>query len=255
MNLRSFLAICLFTICCIDFLPGCSKNDSVTNLPAINGANNKVTGYSGKDFLSASNFNSLRIEIQYMPGYQLDNASIDNLTSFLGSIINKPAGVTVSQKQVPAGAKESYSINDIAMIEQNNRTYFNSGSQMSVYVLVTDGNYTDANVLGIAYRNTSVCLMGKKIFENSGGLGQANRTKLISTVTGHEFGHLLGLVDLGTAMQADHKDLPHGNHCNVQNCLMYYSAETTELFGFLIAGNAPELDAQCLNDLKANGGK
>ncbi len=255
MNLKSFFGFCLFACTAIFFSAGCSKSDSITSLPPINGANNKVTGYSGKDFLTTNNFNTLKIEIQYMPGYQLDATSVDNITNFLSSLINKPGGITVTQQQIAAGGKTSYTINEIASIEQNNRSYFNSGNQLSVYVLVTDGNYSDPNVLGVAYRNTSLCLFGKKIFDNSGGVGQASRTKLISTVAEHEFGHLLGLVDLGTAMQTDHKDADHGNHCNVQSCLMYYASETTDLLGVLITGNIPLLDSQCQNDLKSNGGK
>lgn len=255
MNLKSCFVFCVVSVITILFSPGCKKNDSVTGLPPINGANNKATGYSGKDFLIVNNFNSLKIEIQYMPGFQPDASSVDNITSFLSSLINKPAGITVSQQQIAAGGKDSYSINDVAIVEQNNRRYFNSDNQLAVYVLVTDGNYSDPNVLGVAYRNTSLCLFGKKIFDNSGGIGQASRTKLISTVAEHEFGHLLGLVDLGTPMQTGHKDAAHGNHCNVESCLMYYAAETTELLGFLITGNIPLLDSQCTNDLKSNGGK
>ncbi len=255
MNLKNALAGYLFTCIIIVFIPGCKKSDSVTNLPPINEANNKTTGYSGKEFLAANNFNSLKIEIQYMPGFQPDAASVNNITSFLSSLTNKPGGISVTQLQIASGGKVSYSINDIAAIEQANRAYFNSGNQLSVYVMIADGNYTDPNVLGVAYRNTSLCLFGKKIFDNSGGVGQASRTKLISTVAEHEFGHLLGLVDLGTTMQIDHKDAAQGNHCNVQSCLMYYASETTDLFGFLITGNIPSLDSQCLNDLKSNGGK
>ena len=246
-----FMSVIVVTLA----LGSCSKKDAITNLPPINDANNKVAGYSGKDFLAGNSFTTLKIEIQYMPGYKPDDATVNNLTSFLGSLVNKSGGISVSQTQIPPGGKGAYTINDIALIEQNNRIYFNSGSQLAVYVLVTDGNYNDPNVLGVAYRNTSLCLFGKKIFDNSGGVGQANRTKLLSTVAEHEFGHLLGLVDLGTAMQTDHKDLPHGNHCNVENCLMYYAAETTDLLGVLITGNIPSLDSQCINDLKANGGK
>ncbi len=254
MSLKNLFVQYLFLGIAIIFISGCSKKDATT-LPPINGANNKVTGYSGKDFLKVTNFNSLKIEIQYMPGFAPDVSSVDNIKSFLSSLINKPGGITVTQKQITAGGKVAYSINDVAIIEQNNRSYFNSGNQLSVYVLITDGDYSDPNVLGVAYRNTSLCLFGKKIFDNSGGVGQASRTKLLSTVAEHEFGHLLGLVDLGTTMQTDHKDVPHGNHCNVQNCLMYYASETTDLFGFLITGNIPALDSQCKNDLQANGGK
>ncbi|MEP6927493.1 MAG: hypothetical protein ABI834_07645 [Ginsengibacter sp.] len=245
----------LFLFASIIFFAGCSKNDNVTGLAPINSANNKTTGASANDLLTSGNFNTVKIEIQYMTGYQPDAASINNLTSFLGSLVNKTGGITVTQQQIAPGGKAFYTINDIATIEQKNRVTFNSSNQLSVYILITDGAYNEPSVLGIAYRNTSLCLFGKTIFDNSGGIGQASRTKLETTVAKHEFGHLLGLVDLGTPMQTNHKDTAHGNHCNVQSCLMFYAAETTDLLGFLITGNIPELDSQCLADLHANGGK
>jgi hypothetical protein len=100
-----------------------------------------------------------------------------------------------------------------------------------------------------------VVLLGKKIHDNSGALGQASRTKLEATVLEHEMGHLLGLVDLGSPMQTAHRDATHGNHCNNSNCLMYYSSETSDILGFLITGNIPTLDANCRADLHANGGQ
>jgi hypothetical protein len=36
---------------------------------------------------------------------------------------------------------------------------------------------------------------------------------------------------------------------------MYYAAETTDILGFLVTGNIPAPDNNCLADLKANGGK
>lgn len=98
-------------------------------------------------------------------------------------------------------------------------------------------------------------VFGKKIHDNSGGLGQASRTKLEATVLEHELGHLLGLVDIGSPMQTNHKDASHGNHCNNTNCLMYYAAETTDILGYLLTGNIPSFDANCIADMKANGGK
>lgn len=254
MNLKTMCKCCLFLFITLSLLLGCSKKDT-TGLPAINDGNNKSTGSSGKDLLTSGTFTSIKIEIQYMPGFAPDAASINNLTSFLSSLVNKPAGISVVQKQIAAGGKSVYSTNDIGSVEQTNREFFNTSNQLAVYVLITDGTYDDPNVLGVAYRNTSLCLFGKKMFDNSGGIGQASRTKLETTVVEHEFGHLLGLVDLGTAMQTNHKDPDHGNHCNVQSCLMYYASETTDLLGFLITGNIPMLDAQCQNDLHANGGK
>jgi len=234
---------------------GCKKSDSVNGLPAINSENNKNVGASANDLLSASRYSSVKIEIQYMPGFQPDASAINNLTAFLNALINKPGGVTVVQTQIPASGKTVLTLNDIATIEKNNRTAYTSGSGLGVYFLFTDGNYSDANVLGIAYRNTSMVLLGKTIHDNSGGIGQTSRIKLESTVLEHEFGHILGLVNIGSPMQTAHLDGAHGNHCNNTNCLMYYASETTDILGILLTGNIPTLDANCKADLTANGGK
>lgn len=251
--IKNSLSVCLFFG--IVLLIGCTKSSTTTSLPEINAENNKPVGASANDLLSANKYTNLKIEIQYMPGFQPDAASVTNLTNFANSLLNKPAGITVTQTQIAASNKTSLTLNEIASVEQTNRTAVTSGNQMAVYFLFTDANYSQPNVLGIAYRNTSMCLMGKTIKDNSGGVGQTSKTKLETTVMQHELAHILGLVDIGSPMQTNHKDAAHGNHCNNSTCLMYYASETTDVLGFLITGNVPTLDANCRADLTANGGK
>lgn len=234
---------------------GCKKSETIANLPSINAENNKPVGASANDLLSASKYTSIKIEIQYMPGFQPDAASVNNLTSFLNTLVNKPGGVTVIQTQIASAGKTILSLNDIAAIEKANRTAYTSGNQLGVYFLYTDGNYETGNVLGLAFRNTSMSILGKTIHDNSGGIGQTSRTKLETTVLEHEFAHILGLVNIGSPMQTNHQDGAHGNHCNNTNCLMYYASETTDILGVLLTGSIPVLDANCKADLTANGGK
>ena len=252
LPLKNSLSAILFIIL---FVISCSKNQGSTGLPSVNPVNDRMVGASAKELLTASNYNSLIIEIQYMPGFQPDQASLNNLSAFLNTYLNKPGGITFHQAAISASGKASLTLNEISTIEKNSRTAYSTGTTATIYILVADAMYSDPNVLGIAYRNTSVCLFGQTIQQNSGGLGQVNRTKLVTTVVEHEMGHLLGLVDLGSPMVTNHKDGAHGNHCNNQNCLMFYASETTDLLGFLITGNIPTLDPNCIADLRANGGK
>ncbi len=237
-------------------IAACTKSSvSYTNNPnAPDYLHNRAVGASANELLSSGNYHSIRIEIQYMTGFAPEAGAVSHLQSFLNSLVNKPSGVSIIMNEITPSANITLSTDNIQDIEKNHRTAFTTGDQIALYVLLTNGNYTESNVLGIAYRNTSVALFGKKIHDNSGGLGQANRSKLEATVLEHEIGHLLGLVDLGTSMQTNHKDAAHGNHCNNSNCLMYYQSETSDILGFLITGNIPTLDANCRADLHANGG-
>ena len=235
---------------------GCEKyNPEYINNPAgPSSLHNSPPGESASDLLSSATYTTLKIEIQYLPGYAPDEAAINHLTNMLGGILNK-SEITVSMKEILVSYGPTFSTNDLLAIERTNRTAFTHGSEMAVYVLYTNGNSTDPNTLGVAYRNTSVAVFGKKIHDNSGALGQPSRTKLEATVLEHEMGHLVGLVNLGSPMQTSHEDASHSKHCNNSNCLMYYAAETSDILGFLITGNIPTLDADCRTDIKANGGK
>lgn len=244
-------------IAAVILLTSCSKSSSsyVNNPNAPDVLHNRPVGASANEILSATKYTSLKIEVQYMPGYQPDAAALNHLQATLNGLLNKPAGITIITKEIPASGKATLSLNDIITIERNNRTAFTNGTEMALYILYTDGNYSTNNVLGVAYKNTSTALFGKILHDNSGNIGQASRTKLIATVAEHEMGHLLGLVDVGSPMQTAHKDPAHGSHCNNTNCLMYYASETSDIFGFLITGNIPSFDVNCKADLTANGGK
>jgi hypothetical protein len=232
---------------------GCKKDSDNTSLP--DDYSNSNVGASANDLLSSNKFTSLKIEINYMPNNSPDPSAITHFQNLLNSTLNKPGSIEIVQRQINSDNKSSYSLKDIKLIEKANRTVYSQGGTIGVYFLITDADYNDSRVLGIAYRNTSFALFGKTIRDNSGGIGKASLTKLEATVIEHEFGHLLGLVNIGTAMQVNHQDTPNGNHCTNANCLMNFTAETTDILGFLLTGSIPVFDANCKNDLKANGGK
>ena len=244
---KKLIALPLF---CLLFFTQCNKED----ITASNNLNNRSVGASAREFLNSSSYQTLNIEIVYMPGFAPDANALNNLRNFLNTLINKPAGINITQRAIPASGKTVLTLAEIRDLEKSYRTSFTSGTSLGVFILYTDCSYSEANTLGVAHKNTSIVIFGKTVHENSGSVNQASLTKLETLTLEHEYGHLLGLVDLGSPMQVNHKD-PASNHCNNNTCLMYYETQITQMGGILISGPVPSLDANCKNDLKANGGK
>lgn len=237
----------------------CKKNaDSVT----INDTGLNPPGVTPNSFLAFDKYDKLIVEVQYVAGFEPSQDAIHNLSTFLQTYLNKPGGIGIVQKVVPSPGKSTYTLADIKDFESHNRTQLTRDKDkvLAAYILFVDGDYADtagssSKVLGVTYRVGSMVIFEKTIKSFSGGLSQPPTAALETVVTQHEFGHVMGLVNNGTAMLNAHQDTVNGRHCNNKDCLMYYQAETNDVLASLIGGTLPSLDANCVNDLRANGGK
>ena len=153
-------------------------------------ANNKRVGAYAKDILSAQTFTTLQIKIVFMPGHAPDVIALNNLSSFLNMLINKPGGVQITQRVISASGKATLTLDEIKAIEKTNRTTFNNWFNLSLFIMYDDADYSTANIVGTVCKNTSMVIFKKTIKNNSGGINQASQTKLETTVLKHEFGHL-----------------------------------------------------------------
>ncbi len=246
----------------------CSKDNSDKSITDDDGnprtvdtsANNKRVGDSANDMLSQANFSSIVFEIFYVEGFEPTTATINNFRTFLQDRINKSGNIAIELKPIPSTGQSVYTIANIRDLEDAIRTVYNDGNELGVFGVFIDGEYSEntenGSVLGVAYRNTSFVIFEETIKSFSNQPLAPSATVLETTVLQHEFGHLLGLVNAGTTPQSDHQDVEHGRHCTVDDCLMFWTAETGEgLINMISGGGIPSLDAQCLADLKANGGK
>lgn len=242
-------------------LISCSKEDANTTSTSINAvANKQATGSSSNDLLSDKKYTSLVIEVVYVNGFEPSSTAITNLVSFLTARTYKPKGISVIKRAIPTTGKETYTNTEITAIEDANRTKFNTSDQIAVWIFFADGksssDTSSSVVLGTAYRNTSFVIYEKTVQGLSDSPFEPNRVLLETTIITHEFGHILGLTNLGTALQSSHEDSAHPKHCNVESCLMYWSSETGNGIANMVSGGSvPQLDAQCIADLRANGGK
>lgn len=233
-----------------------NNNNSGKEIPA----NDLAVGASANELLSGEEFEKIIVEIQYPKGYALHSGSVTDMKNFLSKYVNKPQGIVVIASEINVPANNEYTDAEIRDIEKNNRTQFNKENTMATYLFLADGDYEgnsgNNKVLGVAYQNTSMALFQKTIKDLSGGIGQPSERMLTSTVLMHEVGHILGLVNVGTPMVTEHQDEAHGKHCDNENCLMFWLAETGGIVDNLLQlSSPPDLDSQCQADLKANGGK
>ena len=224
-----------------------------------NDLNNKPTGEAANDLLSNTVYSKLIVEIVYIDNFKPTTTAINNFKSFLQNRLNK-SNIEIIQRSIGAATKNTYTLADIINIEKDNRQKFTNNQEIAVFAFFANGEYSEntsnSKVLGAAYKNTSFVLFEETIQSFSTGLFAPELSVLETVVLNHEFGHILGLVNLGSTMQNNHQDTAHGKHCDNEDCLMFWTAETGEgLVDMLSGGSVPNLDANCIADLQANGGK
>ena len=100
-------------------------------------------------------------------------------------------------------AKAPYEISEVTQFEASNRSFYNAGNTLALYIFFADGGVTDDTsmsfTLGTAYRNTSLVVYEKSV-------------------------------------------------------QMHWEAESNRITS-MMGGGIPQLDANCIADLQANGGK
>jgi hypothetical protein len=222
--------------------------------------NRQPTGSSANDLLSSDSFKKMIVEVAYIDGFKPSTTAKNNFKNFINNRTFKPEGVEFIEKQIPSTGKTVYTLDEVVAIEKEFRTQYNTNTTIAVWVLFINGKSSKDNnqgsILGSAYWNTSFVIYEETIHGLSDSAFEPERSLLESSVIHHEFGHILGLTNLGTNLQSDHEDAAHPKHCIVEDCLMYWAAENSQgITSMISGGQVPKLDAQCLADLKANGGK
>ncbi|MGJ8732371.1 MAG: membrane metalloprotease [Cellulophaga sp.] len=266
MNLKTtvyfLLIISLFSACSTDSESDASSIDNNNEVitEEMKDRNRKNVGDSANDLLANDKYKSTVFEIFYVKDYKPTDETVENFKTFVTERLNKSKGWEIRLEEITVPSKSAYTVDDIIAMENNLRTQYNTNDKIAVFGIYLDakyaGNTENGSVLGIAYQNTSFAIFENTVKTFSNKPLAPSRTVLSTTVLNHEFGHLLGLVNVGSEMQTDHQGIAHGKHCDVDNCLMYWTAETGEgLLNSITGGQIPTLDPQCIADLKANGGK
>ncbi|MEO1010933.1 MAG: hypothetical protein AAFX53_06470 [Bacteroidota bacterium] len=279
---------------------GCSSNDDGPQAPPVDrSANLRATGASANQILSNSAFTRLQVEIAYVSGFRPTTAAMNNFTAFLRELTFKE-DIEMVFKELPSPEEETLTLEEVVDLEEENRTAYNDGQTLAIYIYFADAPSDSDNeeeglvTLGAVYRNTSMIIYERTV-RNLAARSFRIAVEDVETATlNHEFGHLLGLVNLGSPMVTPHEEIVIGEdgeeegnrHCNVEGCLMRAELQFgiglgnkgifaqglgdtkvhCELSGASVLkmlrsetanglGNTQGLDPLCLQDLQANGGR
>jgi hypothetical protein len=249
MKLSQLRSLTFFLILFIAF--ACDKDEE----SPFNINNSVVPG----DFLADKRYTELVLEVVYVEGYQPTTAGLNSLVAFLNQHLNKPGGITIVKRSIPTPGKTTVDVSYIREVEKANRREVTGGDKLTAWLYFVDAEYSTSTstskVLGVAYGASSIAVFEKTVQDVTGGINQPAASSLETVILSHEFGHVLGLVNNGTSMVAPHQDSGHNAHCSDTECLMYYKAETHVIAGDIVGGGVPQLDTNCIADLKAAGGK
>lgn len=236
----------------------CNKDDDsdeIINNPRAE--NIKALGTSAEDLLSADIYDKLIVEFAYNPGFRPLQETIDTFRQFLEQRLNKPGSILFIETEISTPLVETQSISEIREIEADQRTEYTNDDTIAVFVYFSHANSENdteiSKTLGTAYYNTSLVVYKKTLLDLAAA-PNFDLFTLEATTFQHEFGHLLGLVNLvKDDIHENHEDSEHSNHCNVEECLMYFESNNSQSFKNMIS--VPEFDPLCIEDLQAKGGK
>ena len=251
-------------------LVSCAKDsgtDPEEPNPIDRSANLLSAGSSGTDILTNENFDRILVEIAYVEGFRPTATALDNLRTFLLERTFKE-DISFTYRSLPSPEEETLTLEEIASMETDNRTVYNDGRTLAFYIYFadapSDGDEPSENLvtLGAVYRNTSMIIHESTVRDLASRSVVITVSDVETTTMAHEFGHLFGLVDLGTPEVNPHEDNSYPNHCNVEDCLMRAELEfgsgllsTLEKRAAKGLSELPALDAECIRDLQAIGGR
>ncbi|CAI8163615.1 MAG: Uncharacterised protein [Methanobacteriota archaeon] len=223
-------------------ISGCFGSDSI--LAEKTG----IPGGHAMNCLTSDDFTSMTLHVLYEDGSE--PSSIDLLKQRLVEVCDKPDGITIQQKQVdfentgPWTAEkvrdQRWDLGDDAM----------DGDTLNWYFLFPNGKYDDDSVLGVAVDGSTVAVFLDSVADAEGFFGRPSADEVERSVTVHEAGHLLGLVNLVYTSPYDHEDPSHPGHSKNEDSVMYWAIESTSVGNFIDGDLPTEFDDEDKGDLQ-----
>jgi len=150
---------------------------------------------------------------------------------------------------------------ELVAIAKKHRNVASTRDTVSFYVLFLNGRFKDAdgrtlrNTTGISVRGTGIVALFKPAI-TEGWATPMLPVFMEQTTLIHEFGHAIGLVDVGIPAITRHRDEAHGAHCTNPACIMFFRNDMVKdgvdfLGAHVTPNNGVLFGPECLADAHA----
>ncbi len=241
-----------------------ATNNTTDNTSNNVGTNNTPALTNAQIFALSEPYSKLILEVDYVEGFAPSDIDAD-MVGHLAPLVDKPDGIQIVRDQALASMGEDHvwTLDEVKALFVANRSLELNANETKIHVIFVDGGYAgdtaDSTILGLAW-GTNIVMFEQNI------LNSCAKPILNGRLCGfteqaiwlHEIGHVIGLVNNGAPLTAEHQDPDHGHHCSNPDCIMYWAYEGTALVEALrgklnVSEEATifEFDADCMADLAA----
>lgn len=203
-----------------------------------------VPGAYARTLLQPQRSERIVVELLVQQGAGPTQRTLDHMTSVLRNVSGKPVSLA-GPVPLPAGDGTTTDA-DIRELADRHGRAAQTNEQAVIRLLFLNGRYgPEDSVLGVAVRGDTAAVYTQQVRDASTPLVTTNA--LETSVTTHEVGHLLGLVDL--VLHTGREDPERRGHSPNRGSVMYWAIESS-LVGQVLNGPPPrDFDADDRADL------
>ena len=206
-------------------------------------------GSLNHQYLQASPFSKLILEIDYANSTPPDQNAVDTFVSTIKQYVNKPGDIIQAGNNSFTSQKETYTSSDLLDLAQKHRTNYSAGDTVTLYILFINGSFAqNGNALGVALNSSMFVIFKDKINQATTALVFASEIE--QAVLNHELGHLLGLVNINYKSGLDHEDANNLYHSNNKESVMFWAVEDISVANLLRGGPPYQFDSADKYDLE-----